>query len=127
MFYVHLDNDARHYLGVAANQRDFFVAQRLGLFPKQLTAALEGNRLGSRIRTIYELHGAPLERESGLFVLCWVAPARRLGAGTPMSVERRCGRDADSKTRDVRSGAVIARAADRAIDQLIVEGTAAWL
>ena len=63
-FHVHLDNDVRHCLGVAANQRDFFVGQCLGFFAKQLTAARERNRLGARIRTINELHGAPLERES---------------------------------------------------------------
>ena len=42
-----------------------------------------------------------------------------------MSVERGCGRDADNNTHDVRSGAVVARARDRAIDQLLVEGAAA--
>lgn len=50
------------------------------------------------------------------------ALTRRLGVGASMSVERRCGRDADSNTHDVTSGAVVARAGDRAIDPLVVEG-----
>jgi len=37
------------------------------------------------------------------------ARARRRDAGALMSDERACGRDADSNTRDVTSGAVIAR------------------
>jgi hypothetical protein len=39
--------------------------------------------------------------------------------------ERGRGRDADSNAPDVRSDAVIAQTADRAIDHLVVEGTAA--
>jgi hypothetical protein len=43
-------------------------------------------------------------------VLLWSALERaRRDAGTLMSNERGCGRDADSNTRDVTSGAVIAR------------------
>jgi hypothetical protein len=64
MFEVHLDNNLRHRLGMAANLHDFFVGQRLSFFAKQLTTARERNQLGPRICTINELHGAPLERES---------------------------------------------------------------
>jgi hypothetical protein len=42
-----------------------------------------------------------------------------------MSMGRGCGRDADNNAHDVMSGAVVARAGDRAINQLLVEGAAA--
>ena len=64
MIQVHLDNNPRHRLGMATNLRDLFVGQRLSFFAKQFTTARERNRLGPRICTVNELHGAPLERES---------------------------------------------------------------
>jgi hypothetical protein len=110
MFQIHLDDHARHRLGVTANQCDFVVRQRFGVFTKQLPAARERNRFEPRIRTIDELHGALRERESRDFVLFWVArssaPASQANAlevnrtdvgGVPTSIRQ-------SDVRSVRHG-----------------------
>jgi methyl acetate hydrolase len=63
-------------------------------------------------RGVYELADAPLEPGGQRVAL----PARRPGADVPMSVERRCGRGANSNTRDVnvkRGNLASCRARDR--------------
>jgi hypothetical protein len=123
MFEVHLDNNLRHRLGMAANLRDFFVGQRLSFFAKQLTTARERNRLGPRICTINELHGAPLEREFMTIRVVLVALQR---AG--LEPTRRCPWSADagvtpSNTRDVVRRCDRA-SSNRAIDQVVLKGAA---
>jgi hypothetical protein len=53
--------------------------------------------------------GTPANSMDNVRAVVECARARRRGAGALMSDERECGRDADSNTRDVTSGAVIAR------------------
>src|SRR5713101_2257422 len=53
--------------------------------------------------------GTPANSMHNVRAVVECARARRRDAGALMSDERGCGRDADSNTRDVTSGAVIAR------------------
>jgi hypothetical protein len=53
--------------------------------------------------------GTPANSIHNVRAVVECARARRRDAGALMSDERGCGRDAESNTRDVTSGAVIAR------------------
>ena len=110
MVLKHLDHDPRHRLRVSANQRDLLVGHRFRLLAKQFPTARDRDRLLPVIRTLDELHTRSQRTRVMTIrvVLDWALQrAGCTGALMPMSAG--CRRDADSNTRDVTSGAVIAR------------------
>jgi hypothetical protein len=84
------------------------IGHRLRLLAKQFPTSRDRNRLPLLIRVFDVLHGHPCELDADICAGVECARTRRHDAGALMSDERGCGRDADTNTRDVTSGAVIA-------------------
>src|SRR5687768_16484943 len=106
---VHLDDDARHRLRVSSDQRDLLIGHRFRFLAEQLpTAQIEIGSGMSSARSTNSM-GTPANSIHNVRAVVECARARRRDAGARMSDERGCGRDADSNTRDVTSGAAIAR------------------
>jgi hypothetical protein len=89
---VHLDHDPGHRFCVPTNDCDVIIGQCLGLIAEQLPASSDRNRLRLPFRMIWQIHGAPLERESQRFVLAGCALWRvDMAVDAPSFGERGCG------------------------------------
>jgi hypothetical protein len=73
-----IDHNLRQRFGVTRDDENFLVRQRVCLIAQQFTTPLNADWSRLLFRTIRQVHGAPLERESQRFVLDgWRALARR--------------------------------------------------
>ena len=81
------DQNVRQRFGVTRDGDNFFVRHRLRVIAEQFPTARDRDPFGLLVRTIRYVHGAPLEPDSGRFVLDGLrALARRCVIDAPMSV-----------------------------------------